>query len=366
MAEAEARAAYDAVLSHWVTQGPRVEQFERDFARYVGSADAVAVSSCTTGLHLAMVLSGISRGDEVICPSMSYIATANSIVHAGATPVFAEVGEDYNLDLCDAERRITPRTRAILLVHQLGLPADIDRFSELCDRRGLLLIEDAACAAGSSYRGNPIGVHSDLVTFSFHPRKVITTGDGGMITTSREDYARRARLLRHHGMTASDRLRHESTTLIFEDHGEVGYNYRMTDIQAAVGIEQLKRLDWLVGERTRIARRYDDALADFPYLRRPSMPEHLSTNHQSYCVYLAEGSPVERDELMQALWQRGISTRRGVMTTHRTTAYAHLALSLPISERLEDRSVILPLFVPMTESEIGHVLGALRDVLKAA
>ena len=357
----EADAAHAAVLSHWVTQGPRVQEFEENFANFVGSKHAIAVSNCTTGLHLAMLLAEIGAGDEVICPSMSYIATANCIVYAGAKPVFAEVGQDYNLDLEDTRSKIGPKTKAILVVHQVGLPADIDGFRALCDEHNLILIEDAACAAGSVYRGKKIGSHSDLVVFSFHPRKVITTGDGGMITTSRDDFAARARLLRQHGMSVNDRIRHEAKTVIMEDHLEVGYNYRLTDIQAAVGIHQLHRLPWLIEERSKIAEQYLSAFKNLPGIILPAVPENCSTNWQSFSVLLDSESKIDRNELMQVLLDRGVSTRRGVMNSHRATAYAHRNESLPYSEMLEDRSIILPLYVPMTEEEVAYVIHAFTE-----
>ncbi len=215
----EAQAAYDTILTGWITQGPRVAEFEQKFAEYTGAKYAVAVSNCTTGLHLAMIVAGVGKDDEVICPSMSYIATANSIMYVGAKPVFAEVNpKTYNLDVLDVERKITPKTKAILVVHQIGMPADIDAFKALCDKHNLKLIEDAACAAGSAYKGAKIGSHSELVCFSFHPRKVISTGDGGMVTTNREDYYNRLKLLRQHGMSVNDRVRHESSKIMFEDN----------------------------------------------------------------------------------------------------------------------------------------------------
>ena len=282
----DAQAAYDTILTGWITQGPRVLEFEEKFAKYVGSKHAVAVSNCTTALHLAMLVAGIKEGDEVICPSMSYIATANSIKYVGAIPVFAEVGEDYNIDAKHAESLITNKTKAILIVHQIGFPADIEAFKALCTKHNLVLIEDAACAAGSSYKGKKIGSHSDLVCFSFHPRKVISTGDGGMITTNNPEYDHRLRLLRQHGMSVNDRVRHNSSKVIFEDHLEVGYNYRMTDIQAAVGIKQLEKLDWIVEERRKIAMYYLDKLKDIPNIRLPKENEHIHTNFQSFCIYL--------------------------------------------------------------------------------
>ncbi|HPZ09907.1 MAG TPA: DegT/DnrJ/EryC1/StrS family aminotransferase, partial [Candidatus Eremiobacteraeota bacterium] len=215
----EAQSAYDTILSGWVTQGPKVREFEENFALYTGALYAVALSSCTTALHLSMIVSGIKEGCEVICPSMSYIATANSIIHAGGKPVFAEVNpETYNIDIKSAEKLINPKTKAILIVHQMGLPSDIDAFKSLCEKYNLILIEDAACAAGAVYKGKKIGSHSDLVCFSFHPRKVITTGDGGMVCTSQESYAERLRLLRQHGMSVSDSVRHNAKRVIFEEY----------------------------------------------------------------------------------------------------------------------------------------------------
>jgi dTDP-4-amino-4,6-dideoxygalactose transaminase len=367
LSKEEAQSAYDTILTNWVTQGPRVREFEERFAAYTGAAHAVALSNCTTALHLAMIVSGIGPGDEVICPSMSYIATANSIVYAGATPVFAEVDPTtYNLDPADVARRISSRTKGILLVHQIGMPGDIEAFLALCDTHGLVLIEDAACAAGSAYRGKKIGAHSDLVCFSFHPRKVITTGDGGMITTSRADYAERLRLLRQHGMSVNDRVRHESKTVLFEDHLEVGYNYRMTDIQAAVGIRQLERLDWIVKEREKIALRYLAALADIPYIRLPHVPEGYETNWQSFSIYLRPECPVSRNDLMQRLLDKGIATRRGVMTAHRETAYLTRmpGISLPASEDACDRSIIIPLYVPMPDEETDAVIAEFRRAIE--
>lgn len=363
--EDEAKAAHDTILTGWVTQGPRVQEFEEKFSKYVGSKYAVALSNCTTALHLAMIVSGIKEGDEVICPSMSYVATANAIKYVGANPVFAEVNEHYNLDIQDAVKRITSKTRAILLVHQIGMPADIDAFRELCKKYNLKLIEDAACAAGSAYKGNKIGSHSDLVCFSFHPRKVITTGDGGMITTNNESYYNRLKLLRQHAMSVNDRVRHASTKIIFEDHIEVGYNYRLTDIQAAVGIKQLEKLNWLLTERRKIAYRYHEAFKDISCIRLPHEQEGYFSNYQSYSVYLKKKSPVGRNKLMQQLLDIGVATRRGVMTAHRETAYKEYCkdLILPVSEDLQDNSIMIPLYIPMKEEEILHVIASLKKLL---
>ena len=361
----DAQSAYDTILTGWITQGPRVLEFEEKFAKYVGSKFAVAVSNCTTALHLSMIVAGIKEGDEVICPSMSYIATANSIKYVGAIPVFAEVREDYNIDPEHAESLITVKTKAILIVHQIGFPVDIDTFKDICNRHNLILIEDAACAAGSSYKGKKIGSHSDLVCFSFHPRKVISTGDGGMITTNNPEYNERLRLLRQHGMSVNDRVRHSSSKVIFEDHLEVGYNYRMTDIQAAVGIKQLEKLDWIVQERRKIAEYYLGKLKDVPNIRLPKESPNTYINWQSFSIYLLPSAQISRNELMQKLLDEGIASRRGVMCSHRETAYKEECkfIQLPFSEDLQDNSIVIPLYIPMEIADVDKVVTFLKKFL---
>lgn len=362
----EATAAQEAILSGWVTQGPKVEEFEKKFAEYTGAKHAVAVSNCTTALHLAMIVGGVKQGDEVICPSMSYIATANCIRYVGANPVFAEVNPiTFNIDVHHVKTLITPRTKAILIVHQIGMPADIDAFQKLCTENGILLIEDAACAAGSSYKGKKIGSHSDLVCFSFHPRKVITTGEGGMITTTRSEWAERLKLLRQHGMAVNDRVRHGSSKVIITDHIELGYNYRMTDIQAAMGIKQLEKLDWIVAERRKVAQQYQTALKGVPSLIVPSEPVHCYSNFQSFCVRLTDDFPGTVAELMQDLLDAGVSTRPGIMLAHRETAYreSYEHINLPVSEKIYSSSLLLPLYVPMSASDVELVVQVLRDLL---
>tara|TARA_B110000285_G_scaffold223340_1_gene278695 strand:+ start:1454 stop:2578 length:1125 start_codon:yes stop_codon:yes gene_type:complete len=360
----EADAAHKTILSGWVTQGPKVAEFEEIFGSYVGSKYAVAVSNCTTALHLAMIVARVKADDEVICPSMSYIATANCIKYVGAKPIFAEVNEDYNLDIEDVRSKITPRTKAILIVHQIGMPADIDAFKTLCDEKGLVLIEDAACAIGSEYKGNKIGSHSDLVCFSFHPRKVITTGDGGMISTSRKDYYERLKLLRQHAMSVNDRVRHESNKIIFEDHLEVGYNYRMTDIQASVGIEQIKKLDFIFSERRKIAATYIKALKHIDCIQLPIEKEGYKSNYQSFSILIKESSPISRNDLMQKLLDQGISTRRGIMTSHRETAYKNSSsFNLPISEKMADNNILIPLYYPMSDEEVNYVINCIKEII---
>ncbi len=366
LGKSEAKSACRTILTGWITQGPKIREFEERFAAYVGSKYAVAVSNCTTALHLSMITSGISHGDEVICPSLSFIASANCILYVGAKPVFAEIDpETYNIDPNQTEKLINKKTKAILLVHQMGMPADIDAFRKLSRKYNLVLIEDAACAIGSEYNEKKIGRHSDLVAFSFHPRKVITTGEGGMIATSNKKYYQRLRILRQHGMSVSDTARHHSKKVIFEKYLELGYNYKMTDFQAAIGIEQLKKIDWIILERRKIANRYNQAFKRIPCIRIPVEKKGCYTNYQSYCIYLDKNAPVSRNDLMQRLLDEGIATRRGIMTIHRETAYGIFCkgLSLPVSEDVSDRSIILPLYAGMPNSEVETVIKAIKKYL---
>ena len=363
----EAQSAYDTILSGWITQGPKVQEFEERFAKYVGSKYAVAVSSCTTALHLSMIVAGIKSGDEVICPSLTFIATANSIFYTGAKPVFAEIDpKNFNIDPDRVESLITPKTKAILIVHQIGMPADIDKFKKICKKHNLKLIEDAACAVGSTYKGKKIGSHSDLVCFSFHPRKVISTGDGGMITTSNKTYYEKLKLLRQHGMSINDQARHKSKKVLNEQYVTIGYNYRMTDIQASIGIEQLKKLDWIIKERRKIAQKYNTAFKDIKNIQLP-IEENANyfSNYQSYMVYLTKKLPIKRNDLMQKMLDEGIATRRGIMTSHREPAYTKLfgKQKLPISEDISDNSIILPLYIPMNDQDVKHVISTFKKLI---
>jgi perosamine synthetase len=364
----EEEAVLEVLRSGWLSQGQRVAEFEERFAEFVGARYAIAVSSCTAALHLALLVSGIGSEDEVICPSLSYIATANSIVHAGAVAVFADVDPlTYNLDPELLEERITPKTRAILLVHQIGLPAALNEICAIADRHGLPVIEDAACAVGSEYLGRRIGApHGMVACFSFHPRKILTTGEGGMITTGDERLAGRLRRLRQHAMSLSAMARHNTDKVVFESYGEVGYNYRMTDLQAAVGIVQLSRLGGFLERRRYLAARYSERLKPLGWLVCPLEPEGCRHNFQSYMVRLREPSPVSRDEMMGILLERGISTRRGVMAIHREYPYRNRRAGcddgLANTALAADQGVILPLFQQMTEEEQDYVIGCIHSV----
>jgi dTDP-4-amino-4,6-dideoxygalactose transaminase len=367
MGPEEIERVREVIESGWITQGSRVAEFERAVAEYVGARHAVACSSCTTALHMALLVLGVGPGDEVIAPSLSFIATANAVRYVGATPVFAEVDpRTYNLDPADAERRVSARTKAIIVVHQMGLPADIDAFLDIGRRRGVKIIEDAACAIGARYEDKPVGAHSEMVCFSFHPRKVICTGEGGMVTTNNPTYAEQLRLLRHHGMSVSDVARHNSSKVIIEEYSVLGYNYRLTDLQAAVGIEQMKRLDDLVRRRVELAMRYNRLLSDCNWLQAPYIPPYASPVFQSYSIALNDDCPIKRDSLWQSLLDAGVATKRGVMAIHREPSYTEVygRQNLPLTERASDMSLLLPLFPQMTEAEQDHVVAALLTALR--
>lgn len=366
LGDQELRALSQVIESGWVTQGPRVAEFESVIADYCGARNAVAVSSCTTALHLSLVVGGVKEGDEVIVPSMSFIATAASVVHAGAIPIFAEVSPStFNLDIDHVSELIGPRTRAIVLVHQLGLPADIDRFTDLATDHELALIEDAACAIGSRYKGLPIGSRGRFVCFSFHPRKVITTGDGGMILTDSDEDAERIRRLRQHGMSVSDTVRHSSSTAIHESFLEVGYNYRLTDLQAAVGIAQMGRLPEMLRIRRQLAGVYDSALRHWPGISTPVVPGFAEWNVQTYTVRLGCNSET-RDKVIDIMRKDGIATKRGVMTAHREPAFSSADVSLPVSEAASDGSIMIPLFSDMSQSDQVRVVGSLVAAMQQA
>ncbi|MFF2271649.1 DegT/DnrJ/EryC1/StrS family aminotransferase [Agromyces sp. NPDC058136] len=361
----EVAAVTEVIESGWVAQGPKVGEFERAFAEAMQAAEAVAVSSCTTALHLALVVAGIDAGDDVVVPSFSFIATANAPSYVGARPVFADVDAvDGNVTADTIAAALTPATRAVIVVDQGGVPVDLDPIRALCDPRGIVVIEDAACGAGSTYRGRPVGAGAAVATWSFHPRKILTTGEGGMLTTDDADWAARARRLREHAMSLSAVERHASLVSPPEEYGEVGFNYRMTDLQAAVGLVQLGRLAEVVDVRRANAERYRAGLAGVPGIRLVADPEWGTGNFQSLWLEVGAEYPLDREQLLLALAEDGISARRGIMAAHRQPAYSGRdsgTVPLPVTERLTDATLILPLFHQMTGDELDRVVRVIRE-----
>lgn len=368
----EADAAHAVVLSGWLSQGPQVAAFEAEFAAEVGAAHACAVSNCTTALHLALLALGVTRGGEVITVSHSFIAGPNAIRQIGAEPVFVDIEPGgYNVDPQRLADAITPKTQAILCVHQMGMPCDLVAVLNVAASHGLPVIEDAACAIGSEIlihgQWRKIGrPHGAIVCFSFHPRKVLTTGEGGMLTTDNLEYDMLFRLSRQHGMSVPDAVRHSSPDVTFESYPISGFNYRMTDIQAAIGREQLKRLPAIVARRRFLARRYCVLLQSVPEVTAPPEPEWARSNWQSFPVRLPPS--LDQKRIMQDMLDEGIATRRGIMCAHLEPPYADASLQHPLkaSEAAQRHSILLPLYPQLTSDDQQRVVYVLRAAVSAA
>jgi dTDP-4-amino-4,6-dideoxygalactose transaminase len=366
MTKHDAQAVADVVSSGWILQGPKVTEFEKKLRKYIGTRYSVATSSCTTAMHMGLIACGIGPGDEVIVPSLSFIASPNCIVHAGATPVFADIDpKTYNVDPADVERKITKKTKAILVVHQIGLAADMDAFMRLTKKHNLLILEDAACGLGATINGRHVGTFGTWAAFSFHPRKAITTAEGGMLVTNSKRIADTVTKLRSHGANLSVSARHTSKKVLFEHYPLIGYNYRMSDIHAALGLSQFARIKQLFDKRQHLAARYTKAFSSIESIIPPFVPKGFHHTYQSYMIRISGGTSI-RNHVMQQLLDHGIATRAGVMASHLEKPYRAIYpnLHLPITEQVAKETIILPLFAQMTHKEQDYVIDELKKTLK--
>ncbi len=377
----EIEAVQETLRTGWLVQGPKVGEFEEKFRGFTGAKHALATTSCTTALHLAVAALGLKSGDEVIVPAFTWVATANVVEYMGARPVFCDVDlETFNIDVGQVESKITARTVGIIPVHLFGLAAELDAVSDIARRRNLWVVEDAACGFGSLYHGRHVGTFGDIGCFSFHPRKSITTGEGGMATTEDDQLASTMASLRDHGATRSDYDRHQGQgSFLLADYNLLGYNYRLTDLQAAVGSVQMDRADWLLGERIRVAGRYDGLLGGLDWLSTPMVPDGLLHAYQAYvCLYRPQTPTManvetlhqQRNRMMASLEADGIATRPGTHAAfaqgYYTQKYGLRPSDFPNAFMAERLSLALPLYATMTDDDVAYVgerLVALGDGL---
>jgi len=375
LTEAEIKSVLEPLRSGWLVQGPKVREFEEKWSTFTGAKHSVAVSSCTTALHLSLAALGFGAGDEAIVPAFTWISTANVVEHLGGKVVFCDIDlKTFNIDPDQIESKITSRTRAVLPVHLFGLAADMTQILKIARKHNLWVVEDAACGFGAKYHGKHVGTLGNTGCFSFHPRKAITTGEGGMVTTEDPELAEKMRRMRDHGAGLSDLQRHHGARpYLLSDHPEAGYNYRMTDLQAALGSAQMDRAKEIVKERKRLAEKYDEAFTGLNWLQAPAKIAGYEHGYQSYpCLFEpAEIRPQKiptirerRNEWMNRLFQAGISTRPATHAVHMLSSYRQKyglkPHDFPSAWAANDCSVSLPLFHGMKEGEQDKVIETVK------
>jgi len=363
----EWEALREPIFSGWITQGPKVKEFESLFAKRHHVKHALAVSNCTTALHLALVALGVTDGDEVLIPAFTWVSTANAVMYCGATPVFVDIDPfTFNIDVNQIAEKITYKTKAIIPVHLFGLCADIDAIRKIAPL--LKIVEDGACAAGAALNGRPAGSLGDIGCFSFHPRKSVTTGEGGMLTTNDDELADKLNMLRNHGASISEEQRHKGPKpYILPEFDMVGYNYRMTDLQGALGVVQLSKLDQFIEERDQWANYYHEKLSKISWLRIPAYEDHFKHGWQSYVLFVDESkSPIKRNDLMEYLQQRGISTRPGTHAVHMLGFYKKTfninPQDYPGAFQANEYSMSIPLHNRMTSEDYEYIVKTISEI----
>jgi perosamine synthetase len=369
--DSEITSVLDPLNAGWLVQGPKVKEFEDKWSSFTGASHSIAVTSCTSGLHLSLAASGFGPGDEAIIPAFTWISTANVVEHLGGKVVFCDIDlKTFNIDIAQIESKITERTKAILPVHLFGLAVDMGPIVELANKYNLFVVEDAACGFGAKYKGRHVGSFGNTGCFSFHPRKAITTGEGGMVTTNDDRLAEKIRRLRDHGAAMTDLQRHlGARPYLLADHPDAGYNQRMTDLQAAIGSAQMDRAQNIVSERQALAKKYDDAFANLDWLRTPFRSDDYEHGYQSYpCLYRAKEINVgsvkeinsERNQWMDDLQKSGISTRPATHAVHMLSFYKEkynlMPEDFPNSYVADQCSISLPLFHGMKDEEQNFVI----------
>jgi perosamine synthetase len=367
--EEEWYAMKDVILSGWVSQGPKVKEFEQKVAAYIGVRHAVAMNACTSAMHIAMKIAGVKYGDEVIVADSTCMANVNAINMAGAVPVFVDIDPDtYNIDPKLIEAKITPKTKVIMNIDQVGLSNDLDALKAICDKHGLTLLDDAATAFGGKYKNKFLGSHNVMATYSFHPRKMITTGEGGMLVTDDDNIAEQARILRATGASVSDLDRHKAKGLILQKYYDSGYNYRLTDMQAAMGIVQLTKIDAMLEQRKNQAEYYNEHLAEISDLQLPFVPEYATPAWSSYCIKINPKSKKTVPEVLQTLAAANISARFGIQPLHQEPYFENQNYrdeDFPVSCAIADQTFFVPIYPGMTAQQQQYIVETLKQIFQS-